>query len=141
MILRDAREITLALPAAALRRHLLGEAALSAWRSLTPGREAAQAPLVLETRRPLSLRLRQRARAYVLTVDIQLTATADGRTRLWQEAWLEIDGRRLKLLQPLLWRALQRSARAALQPARAAASAFVLHERRASHSESAAAIA
>ena len=139
MILRDAREITVALPPAAVRRHLLGEAALGAWRSLTPGREAAQAPLALETRQPLRLRLRQRARAYELTVDIQLAA-AGGRTRLWQEAWLEIDGRRLKLLQPLLWRALQRSARAALQPARAAG-AFALHERRASHSDSAAAIA
>ena len=141
MILRDARTLELALAPAAARRYLLGEAALAAWRTLTPGSEATQAPLVLETRQPRRIQLRQRARAYELIVDLRLEEAAGGHTRLRQEAWLELDGRRLKLLQPLLWRALQRSARAALQPAVAAAAALPLQGSAASHSDRAAAIA
>ena len=141
MILRDARTLELALPPVVARNYLLGEAALAAWRMLTPGGEAAQAPRVLETRQPRRIQLRQRARAYELTVDLRLEEAIGGHTRLRQEAWLELDGRRLKLLQPLLWRALQRSARAALQPAMAAAAALPLQERAASHAARAAAIA
>lgn len=141
MILRDVRTRQLALAPDEAQRYLLGEAALSAWRALTPGSEAAQVPLVLELCETHRLQLRQKTRAYELTVDLRLEETSTGQTYLRQEAWLELDGRRLKLLQPLLWRALQRSARAALQPALAASETLPFQVRAASHSDRAVAIA
>ncbi len=141
MILRDARQLNLALTPAMARRYLLCEAALLAWRELTPGQEAARFPLVLEMRQPQRIQLRQRTRNYDLTVELRMEAGAAGQTRLRQEAWLEIDGRRLKLLTPLLWRALQRSARAALLPAQKAALQFSCQDRLANQVPSATAIA
>ena len=141
MILRDLRTRHLAIPPAEAQRYLLAEAALAAWRTLSPGIEAAQTPLVLEQCEPGCIQLRQQTRAYELTVDLRLEETAAGLTHLRQEAWLELDGRRLKLLQPLLWRALQRSARAALGPLLAVAEALPLQERAASQAAMVAAIA
>ncbi|MCY3934601.1 MAG: hypothetical protein OXG09_01225 [Chloroflexi bacterium] len=141
MILCDVREHTLPWKPAVAQRYLFGEDALMAWRRLTPGREAAQVPLILKSSAPLRWQLRQQVRAYDLAVDITLEETSAGGTRLRQEAWLELDGRRLKLLQPLLWRSLQRSARAALQPALNAVEALSLHEREDSHSSRTLAIA
>ena len=141
MILCDVREHELSIPLAEAQRYLFGEDALSAWRTLTPGIEAAQVPIILESCLPNRWQLRQQNRAYELTVEILLEETATGQTRLRQEAWLELDGRRLKLLQPLLWRALQRSARAALQPALSAVELLPFQEPVASQSARAVAIA
>lgn len=141
MILCDVREHELSLSPAEAQRYLFDEDALAAWRTLTPGIEAERVPIILESRLPNRWQLRQQNRAYELTVEILLEETAAGQTRLRQEAWLELDGRRLKLLQPLLWRALQRSARAALQPALSAVELLAIQEPAASQAARAAAIA